>query len=101
MKKTTSLLLALALCLGLALPALAAGAFTDVPQSNWAAPYVERAAAKGWVSGVGGGKYEPNASVTYSQFAVMLDKALYPDDFAAQPAGAKWWTAPKSEAKRS
>ena len=99
-KQTTSLLLALALCLGICVPAFAAGAFSDVPQSGWAAPYVEQAAEKGWVSGVGGGKYEPNASVTYSQFAVMLDKALYPDDFAAQPAGAKWWTAPCEVAAR-
>ena len=71
-KQTTPLLLALALCLGICVPAFAAGAFSDVPQSGWAAPYVEQAAEKGWVSGVGGGKYEPNASVTYSQFAVML-----------------------------
>ena len=99
-KQTTSLLLALALCFGLAVPALAANAFSDVPGGNWAAPYVEQAAEKGWVSGVGGGKYEPNASVTYSQFAVMLDKALYPEDFAAQPAGAKWWTAPCEVAAR-
>ena len=92
MKQTTSLLLALALCLGLAVPALAAGGFTDVPENNWASPYVERAAQAGWVSGTGNGKYEPDQSVTYSQFAVMLSKALYPDDFAAQPAGAQWWT---------
>lgn len=99
-KQTTSLLLALTLCFGLAVPALAANAFSDVPQSNWAAPYVEQAAEKGWVSGVGGGKYEPDASVTYSQFAVMLGKALYPDDLSAQPAGEKWWTAPCEAADR-
>ena len=93
MKKTTSLLLALALCLGMCVPAFAAGMFIDVFGSNWACPYVEQAARAGWVSGVGSGMYEPNTSVTYSQLAVMLDKALFAGDFAAQPAGAKWWTA--------
>ena len=42
---------------------------------------------------MGGGKYEPGKPVTFSQFTIMLSKALYANDFATQPAGAKWWTA--------
>lgn len=90
-KKMLSLALALVLCLGLAVPALAAG-FSDVPEGQWYSVWIAKAAQAGWVSGVGGGRYEPGKSVTYSQFAVMLDKALFADDLAAQPKGAQWWT---------
>ena len=92
MKKAISLLLALSLAL--AVPAFAAGqTFTDVPQGEWYHAQVTRAAQQGWVNGVGGGRYEPDKPVTHSQFAVMLDQALYAGDLAAQPAGAAWWTA--------
>lgn len=67
--------------------------FGDVSADKWYYTWVTKAAQAGWVSGVGGGRYEPNKSVTYSQFAVMLDRALYADDMAAQPAGAYWWTS--------
>ena len=93
MRKIINTVLVLTLLAGLCVPAAAAGtAFTDVPQGQWYYTWVTKAAQAGWVNGVGGGKYEPNKSVTFSQFAVMLGKALYPDDFAAQPAGAQWWT---------
>ena len=85
---------ALCLCAALCTPALAAGqSFSDVPAGQWYHRWVTEAAGRGWVSGVGGGKYEPGKSVTYSQFAVMLGKAIYPDDLAAQPAGEQWWMA--------
>ena len=41
-KKLCSLVLALALCLGLAVPAMGAVAtFTDVPEGHWSYSYVE------------------------------------------------------------
>lgn len=93
MRKIINIVLVLTLLAGLCVPAAAAGTtFTDVPQGQWYYTWVTKAAQAGWVNGVGGGKYEPNKSVTFSQFAVMLGKALYPDDFAAQPVGAQWWT---------
>lgn len=93
MRKIINIVLVMTLLAGLCIPAFAAGkTFADVPTGNWAHPFIQRAADQGWVSGVGGDRYEPNKTVTYSQFAVMLGKALYPDDFAAQPAGAQWWT---------
>src|SRR5690554_2947473 len=49
--------------------------FTDV-QKHWSESYVELAAAKGLVEGVGGGKYEPDRTVTRAEFAVMLVRAL-------------------------
>lgn len=84
---------ALCLCASLCTTALASGqTFSDVPEGQWYYTWVTKAAQAGWVSGVGGGRYEPGKSVTFSQFAVMLDRALYADDMAAQPAGAYWWT---------
>ena len=52
-----------------------------------------KAAQQGWVSGIGDGRFDPEGSVTFAQFALMLDRALYPDDIDSQPAGAQWWTA--------
>ena len=46
--------------------------FSDVPASHWAYPYVEAAAAKGIVDGVGNGKFNPDGTMTYAEFCVML-----------------------------
>ena len=93
-KRILPALLAVTLMAGLTVQALAASedTFTDVTADKWYYTWVTKAAQAGWVSGVGGGKYEPGKSVTYSQFAVMLGKALYPNDMAAQPKGDYWWT---------
>lgn len=94
MRKIINIALALVLLAGLCVPAAAArSAFSDVPAGNWAHSYVQRAADQGWISGVGGGRYDPDNHVTFGQFALMLGRALYPGDIAVQPAGAQWWTA--------
>jgi len=49
--------------------------FADV-QKGWAQPFVELAAAKGLVEGVGGGRYDPGKAVTRAEFTVMLVRAL-------------------------
>ena len=67
--------------------------FTDVSSDKWYYTWVTKAAQQGWVSGVGDGRFDPEGSVTFAQFALMLDRALYPDDIDSQPAGAQWWTA--------
>ena len=93
-KKTVSLLLALALCLGLAVPALAVyetPTFTDVPKGNWAYTYVERAAEKGWVNGVGGGAFQPGGNVTYAQLATMLTQAFFSDELNTYTGNASPW----------
>ena len=92
-KKTVSLLLALALTLGLAVPALAAGAFADVPQNGWAAPYVEQAAQAGWVTGVGGGKFMPDGQVTYAQLVTMLGQAFFKSDVDSYTGVTNPWYA--------
>lgn len=43
---------------------------------QWSRPFVELAAAKGLVEGVGGGKYAPNQSVTRAEFAAALIRSL-------------------------
>ncbi len=96
MRKIINIVLILALLTGLCVPALAATptpVFTDVSSDKWYYTWVTKAAQQGWVSGVGDGRFDPEGSVTFAQFALMLDRALYPDDIDSQPAGAQWWTA--------
>lgn len=93
-KKTISLFLALALCLGLAVPVLAVydtPTFSDVPKDFWGYTYIEQAAEKGWVKGMGGGKFEPNGQVTYAQFTTMLCQAFFRDEVSGYTGTASPW----------
>ena len=93
-KRILSAALSLCLCLGLAVPAWAAGsAFSDVPESHWSHSYVERAAENGWVTGVGSGKFAPNDTLTFSQFYTMIVPVFVPNELAAYqaPSGSPWW----------
>jgi len=49
--------------------------FSDL-QKHWAEPFVQLAAAKGLVDGVGGGKFAPNQTVTRAEFTSMLVREL-------------------------
>ena len=51
---------------------LADGDFTDVAKESWYAPSVNAMAAIGLVSGVGGGKFDPNATMTQEEFITVL-----------------------------
>ena len=85
------LLLALTAALGLAVPAGAAGGiFTDVPDSYWAYPFVEKAADEGFVSGVGSGRFDPNGTVTYAQFATMVARSFRSDVLDTSSGGGDW-----------
>ena len=54
-------------------PAVTGGeAFTDVPPGAWYADAVAWAAARGIVSGYGGGRFGPSDPITREQLAVML-----------------------------
>ena len=84
MKRLASLLLALALCAGLAVPALAAEAgFSDVPETHTFYAAVMDCAAKGITSGYADGTFKPANSVTKAQFCVMLSRAFYPGEVEA------------------
>ena len=93
-KKLCSLVLASALCLGLSVPVLGAGAaFTDVPEGHWANSYVEQAVDKGWVAGIGDGLFGVDNQVTYAQLATMFVQAFYQEELAAYDGPAGTWYA--------
>ena len=49
--------------------------YSDVPASAWYAAFVGTASDYGIVNGVGGGKFDPNGTITYWQAAVMISRA--------------------------
>ncbi|WP_165861238.1 cadherin-like beta sandwich domain-containing protein [Paenibacillus paeoniae] len=49
--------------------------FADT-QFHWSQAYVDLAAAKGLVEGIGGGRYAPDQAVTRAEFTAMLVRAL-------------------------
>lgn len=74
MKK--SLVLAIALTLGVAGSAFAANPFSDVPANSWAYAAVEKLAAEGIVDGMGNGKFEGNRNMTRYEMAQIVAKAM-------------------------
>lgn len=100
MKRFLTLLLTLALCAGLSVPALAAG-FTDVPETHTFHDAIMDCAAKGITSGYAGGTFRPAASVTRAQFCVMLSRAFYPEavqENSTEANKALGWFVPNTEA---
>lgn len=77
MKRISSLFLALALCLGLALPASAAESegFSDV-QNHYAKAAVETWSGYGVLRGYPDGSFRPNDPVTRAEMAVVLDRVM-------------------------
>ena len=63
-KRLFSLVLALALCLSLGVPALAAGGFSDVDQNAWYLKYLDTAVSSGLINGRGDGRFAPNDDIT-------------------------------------
>lgn len=53
-----------------------ATAFTDVAASHWASGYINVASSNGIINGVGGGKFAPDATLTYPQAVKMIVYAL-------------------------
>lgn len=49
--------------------------YTDASK-HWGQPFIELAAAKGLVDGVGDGKYDPDRKVTRAEFAALLVRSL-------------------------
>ena len=67
--------------------------FNDVRTSanaSWAEKYIEACYVQGIVSGVGGGKFNPNGNVTGSEAAKMLLVALGFNSDIAKFTGAAW-----------
>ncbi|WP_297870734.1 S-layer homology domain-containing protein [uncultured Oscillibacter sp.] len=80
-KQLGSLFLALALCLGLAIPARAAE-LSDVPADHWAYQQVSRCVQDGIVSGYPDGAFKPTNPVSYGAFSIMLARAFYASELA-------------------
>lgn len=87
------------LILTLAAPAALATeepSFSDVPISHWAFDEIEMAVDKGITNGYADGTFKPANSVTKNQFAVMLSRAFFPGDVAANQKiddGQPWYWA--------
>lgn len=88
-RKILSLMLAAALVLGLAVPALAAGqTFSDVPSSYWGYADIEAVAEAGLMNGTGGGAFSPEMKVSVAQFLTLLGRLVFPD---VKAEGADWY----------
>jgi len=67
----------LVLALGLELPQTpSSDGFSDVSPAAWYAPYVDAAVTAGLVKGVTAQSFEPDASITRAQLAVMVSRAM-------------------------
>lgn len=67
--------------------------FSDVPTTHWSYPFVSRAAKNGWVTGVGGNKFAPDSTLTFSQFYTMIAPVFAADEISdySVPSGSSWW----------
>ena len=81
-KQFTAFMLTLVLCLGLAVPASAAG-FSDVPADHWSYEQINRCVQDGIVSGYSDGTFKPGNPVSYGAFSIMLARAFYASELAA------------------
>lgn len=72
-KRLCSAVLALALCLVLPSPAFGAegATFVDVSPVDWFAPYVDVCVEAELMNGVGGGRFDPQGTVTLAQAATL------------------------------
>ena len=68
--------LALVLVLALAIPALAANPFVDVPLNHWAYDAVQSLAAKGIIIGYPDGTFGGNRALTRYEFAMAIARAV-------------------------
>lgn len=71
-KRFPALLLALSLTLPLPSPAAEADTgFSDVSPDDWFAPYVEVCVEHGLMQGIGGGRFDPQGTVSHAQAATL------------------------------
>ncbi len=60
--------------LDLTAPPAAAARFSDVPEDNWAYPYIALAASKGWVNGYEDGTFGPGNTITRAEAVVITNR---------------------------
>ena len=89
-RRIQSLILAGALALTLAVPALAAG-YKDLPESHWAYSDLMEASELGIIQGVGDGRMAPADTMSWGQFLTMIARTFAPDAYqSATDAGLAW-----------
>ena len=71
-RRMISMLLAVAMLLGLATTVFADSSFSDVPSNTWYSDPVAWAVEKGITTGTGNGKFSPDASCTRAQVVTFL-----------------------------
>ncbi|MBR6916411.1 MAG: S-layer homology domain-containing protein, partial [Clostridia bacterium] len=101
MKRLISLLIALVMlsaAIAAAIPVSAAKTnFSDVEDGRWSASSIEYAVKEGYMNGVGGGRFDPEGSLTRAMVATVLWRRegstapTAPSGFDDVPAG-KWYT---------
>ena len=109
MKKILSFLLSVILLAGVvaSLPAFAAKTgFSDVAEDRWSAGSVAYAVEKGYMKGVGGGKFDPEGSLTRAMVATVLWRRegepapAAPSGFSDVPSG-EWYADAVAWAKEA
>ena len=97
-KRMLSLLLAVALVLGLCPSVFAAGSsYADVLDTHWAHPYIEDVTEKGIMNGVDDKNFAPEDAMTRAMFVTVLarlsgDTLTEQTSFSDVPAG-QWYSA--------
>lgn len=94
-RRFAAILTAVGLAATLWTPALAADkTFRDVPSGYWAASYIQELSAKGYIEGVGNGRFAPEESLSNASFVVMAMRpflsALGLDEDAVE-SGGSWY----------
>jgi S1-C subfamily serine protease len=92
-KKIVTCLICITALLSALPSASAASTFSDVRESDWFYSAVELASARGIVSGVGGGAFDPNGALTKAQ-AIKLASELHASLTGGEiPASDPWYAS--------
>lgn len=94
-KKILCAVLCLGLCVGSALGAEGGGAFTDVKDSDWFAPYVAVCVENGLMQGTGNGCFTPGGTISVAEVAAIaarLGASNAGSTLPAAAAGTPWYT---------
>ena len=99
-KKLSALLLTLVLCLGLSVPALAAGPYTDVPPDYWAYDAIMRVSDDSkWpatFNGTSATTFSPEGNLTRGQFIAALNRSMNNEHWASLDGPAPYADVPES-----
>ncbi|MBQ6263383.1 MAG: S-layer homology domain-containing protein [Clostridia bacterium] len=98
MKKSLSLILALLMLTGVFAALPASAAFSDVKADRWSAADISYAFTKGYMNGVGGGKFDPAGTMTRAMVVTVLYRMEGSPEIAFRPdfsdvTDGKWYSS--------